>query len=37
MGDKKLSDSFAKDIGLLKEVGVYPIIVHGGDLKLEKD
>jgi acetylglutamate kinase len=30
MGDKKLSDSFAKDIGLLKEVGVYPIIVHGG-------
>jgi len=30
MGDKKLSDSFAKDIGLLKEVGIYPIIVHGG-------
>ena len=30
MGDKKLSDSFAKDIGLLKEVGVYPVIVHGG-------
>ena len=30
MGDKKLSESFAKDIGLLKEVGVLPIIVHGG-------
>lgn len=30
MGDKKLSDSFAKDIGLLKEVGIMPVIVHGG-------
>ena len=30
MGDKKLSDSFAKDIGLLKEVGISPVIVHGG-------
>ena len=35
MGDKKLSDSFAKDIGLLKEVGVLPIIVHGEDHKLD--
>ena len=30
MGDNKLSQSFAKDIGLLKEVGINPIIVHGG-------
>ena len=30
MGDSKLSSSFAKDIGLLKEVGISPIIVHGG-------
>ena len=30
MVDKKLSESFAKDIGLLKEVGISPIIVHGG-------
>ncbi len=30
MGDKKLSSSFAKDIGLLKEIGVLPVIVHGG-------
>ncbi len=30
MGDKKLSNSFAKDIGLLKEVGIFPVIVHGG-------
>jgi len=30
MGDKKLSESFSKDIGLLKEVGVSPIIIHGG-------
>ena len=30
MGDSKLSSSFSKDIGLLKEVGISPIIVHGG-------
>ncbi len=30
MGDKKLSESFSRDIGLLKEVGVSPIIIHGG-------
>ena len=30
MGDKKLSSSFAKDIGLLKEIGVSPVIIHGG-------
>ena len=30
MGDLKLSSSFAKDIGLLKEVGISPVIVHGG-------
>ena len=30
MGDPKLAKSFAKDIGLMKEVGIYPIVVHGG-------
>ena len=30
MGDPKLSQSFAKDIGLIKEVGILPVIVHGG-------
>ena len=30
MGTVKLSQSFSKDIGLLKEVGINPIIVHGG-------
>ena len=30
MGDNKLSSSFAKDIGLLKEIGISPVIVHGG-------
>ena len=30
MGDSSLSQKFAKDIGLLKEVGINPIIVHGG-------
>lgn len=30
MGDMQLSNKFSKDIGLLKEVGINPIIVHGG-------
>ena len=30
MGDPKLSKSFSKDIGLIKEVGIHPIIIHGG-------
>ena len=30
MGTIKLAQSFSKDIGLLKEVGINPIIVHGG-------
>ncbi len=30
MGDAKLAKSFSKDIGLLKEVGINPIVVHGG-------
>jgi acetylglutamate kinase len=30
MGDEKVADSFARDIVLLKQVGINPIIVHGG-------
>ena len=30
MGTTKLAQSFSKDIGLLKEVGINPIVVHGG-------
>jgi acetylglutamate kinase len=30
MGDTKLAKSFAQDIGLMKEVGIFPIVVHGG-------
>jgi len=30
MGDAQLSQNFSKDIGLLKEVGINPIVVHGG-------
>lgn len=30
MGDKKLSLSFAKDVVILKKLGVNPVIVHGG-------
>jgi len=37
MGDKKLSSNFSKDIGLLKEVGINPIIVHGGGPQIEDE
>src|SRR5260370_14397430 len=30
MGDEALGDSFARDIVLLKQVGINPIVVHGG-------
>ena len=30
MGDPKLAKSFARDIGLMKEVGIFPVVVHGG-------
>ena len=36
MGDSNLSQKFSKDIGLLKEVGINPIIVHGGGPQIEK-
>ena len=30
MVDTRLANSFSQDIGLLKEVGINPIVVHGG-------
>jgi len=30
MGDEALGDSFARDVVLLKQVGINPIVVHGG-------
>ena len=30
MGEPKLAKSFARDIGLMKEVGIFPVVVHGG-------
>ena len=30
MGDAALADSFAKDVVLLKQSGVNPVVVHGG-------
>ena len=34
--EKNLSSSFAKDIVLLKQVGINPVIVHGGGPKIKK-
>jgi acetylglutamate kinase len=30
MGDQKLADLFARDVVLLKQVGINPVVVHGG-------
>ena len=30
MGDSELADIFARDIVLLKQIGIDPIVVHGG-------
>ncbi|NVJ70686.1 MAG: acetylglutamate kinase [Alphaproteobacteria bacterium] len=30
MGDEKLAHQFAEDIALLKQVGINPVVVHGG-------
>ena len=30
MGDSELAEIFARDIVLLKQVGINPIVVHGG-------
>lgn len=30
MGDDKLADLFASDVALLKQVGINPVVVHGG-------
>ena len=35
MGDIRLAQNFSKDIGLLKEVGINPIVVHGGGPQIE--
>ena len=36
MGNNLLSQNFSKDIGLLKEVGINPIVVHGGGPQIGK-
>ena len=34
MTDKVLKASFAKNVVLMKSVGINPVIVHGGDLQI---
>lgn len=36
MGESRLSLSFAKDIALLKQVGINPLIIHGGGPRIKK-
>ena len=36
MGDAKLAENFANDVVLLKQVGINPIVVHGGGPQIGK-
>ena len=36
MGDEELASIFASDIVLLKQVGIHPIVVHGGGPQIGK-
>ena len=36
MGDDDLAEKFARDIVLLKQVGIHPVVVHGGGPQLAK-
>ncbi len=36
MGEDKLSSNFARDIVLLKQVGINPIVIHGGGPRIKK-
>ena len=36
MGDPELADLFARDVVLLKQVGINPIVVHGGGPQIAK-
>lgn len=36
MGDKNLAKTFARDVVLLKQVGINPVIVHGGGPQISK-
>lgn len=36
MGDPKLAESFAEDVVLLKQVGINPVVVHGGGPQIGK-
>ena len=35
MGEKDLSSSFSKNIVLLKQVGINPVVVHGGGPRIK--
>ena len=36
MGDQELSELFARDVVLLKQVGIHPVVVHGGGPQIGK-
>lgn len=36
MGDRTLSDEFARDIVLMKQVGINPVVVHGGGPQIKE-
>jgi acetylglutamate kinase len=36
MGDEALAEKFARDVVLLKQVGIHPVVVHGGGPQIGK-
>ena len=36
MIDEKLRDGFARDVALLKYVGIHPVVVHGGGPQIDQ-
>jgi acetylglutamate kinase len=36
MGDETLAEQFARDVVLLKQVGIHPVVVHGGGPQIGK-
>ena len=36
MKENKLRQNFARDIALMRQIGIFPVLVHGGGPQIEK-
>ena len=37
MKENKLRQNFARDVALMKQIGIFPVLVHGGGPQIEKN